>query len=286
MQVKDGRIFRADFVSGAIRPPWTEHNAKLKRDPVTGELGELGLGTQELPVSGSDIQDEKILGTFHVATGRSDHLGGHLTPDMFAEKTERHPRRHPVCAAQGARRSRRAKCACIRDGTSTVIIKDFQPSEYVTRPAGGRAGQSVNHAETYYESDDALAQYLWLHYVGTGDQRAVPGALRHAHPGPRAVCQRVRARWTWAARWGAPPSSWRAGATRWWAVDYSQRFMAAARQLQAGNSLWTLTWWSRANLKERFTARAPEGVARDRVRFETGDAQALAGRRWGPSTWC
>ena len=29
-----------------------------------------------LPVSGRDIQDEKILGTFHVATGRSDHLGG------------------------------------------------------------------------------------------------------------------------------------------------------------------------------------------------------------------
>ena len=30
-----------------------------------------------------DIQDEKILGTLHVATGRSDHLGGHLTPDKF-----------------------------------------------------------------------------------------------------------------------------------------------------------------------------------------------------------
>ena len=41
-------------------------------------------GTQELPASGRDIQDEKILGTLHVATGRSDHLGGALTPDRFA----------------------------------------------------------------------------------------------------------------------------------------------------------------------------------------------------------
>jgi len=61
-------------------------NNKLKADPVTGEIGELGFGTQDLPVSGRDIQDEKVLGTLHVATGRSDHLGGHLTPDLFAEK--------------------------------------------------------------------------------------------------------------------------------------------------------------------------------------------------------
>ncbi len=69
-----------------MRRPSTTHNAKLARDPVTGELGELGFGTQELPVSGRDIQDEKILGTLHVATGRSDHLGGLLTPDRFAKK--------------------------------------------------------------------------------------------------------------------------------------------------------------------------------------------------------
>ena len=43
------------------------HNAKLSSDPVTGVLGELGFGTQTLPVSGKDIQDEKILGTMHVA---------------------------------------------------------------------------------------------------------------------------------------------------------------------------------------------------------------------------
>ena len=130
MQVKDGRIYRADLLSGNPQTV-ADHNAKLKRDPVTGELGELGLGTQELPVSGSDIQDEKILGTFHVATGRSDHLGGHLTPDMFAEKQNAThddilfaPHKVPELTSCEVRMQ--------RNGASTVIIKDFKPSAYVT----------------------------------------------------------------------------------------------------------------------------------------------------------
>ena len=55
------------------------HNAKLASDPVTGELGELGFGTQRLPVSGRDIQDEKILGTLHVA---SDAPGAAASYDL------------------------------------------------------------------------------------------------------------------------------------------------------------------------------------------------------------
>lgn len=82
--VKGGRIVDVEFVSG--NPETVEaHKAKLVSDPVTGEIGELGLGTQVLPFCGADIQDEKTLGTVHVATGRSDHLGGHLVPEMFAE---------------------------------------------------------------------------------------------------------------------------------------------------------------------------------------------------------
>ena len=83
MQVSGGRIQKATLLHGD-KAVVDAHNAKLKSDPVTGEIGELGFGTQELPASGRDIQDEKILGTLHVATGRSDHLGGHLTPDKFA----------------------------------------------------------------------------------------------------------------------------------------------------------------------------------------------------------
>ena len=77
LEVRGGRIRKSELVE--------EHNAKLKADPMTGVLGELGLGTQVLPVSGSDIQDEKILGTCHLATGRDDHLGGDITPDLFKE---------------------------------------------------------------------------------------------------------------------------------------------------------------------------------------------------------
>ena len=83
LDVKNGRQVCGTFLSGN-RDTFDQHVAKLRRDPVVGELGELGFGTQLLPFSGRDIQDEKILGTIHVATGRSDHLGGHLTPDKFA----------------------------------------------------------------------------------------------------------------------------------------------------------------------------------------------------------
>ncbi len=83
MHVAGGRVKNATLLRGSS-DTIDEHNRKLTSDPVTGELGELGFGTQELPVSGRDIQDEKIFGTLHVATGRSDHLGGSLTPDRFA----------------------------------------------------------------------------------------------------------------------------------------------------------------------------------------------------------
>ena len=85
MTVKGGRIVDSRLLKGN-RKTIDAHKQKLETDPLTGELGELGFGTQLLPVSGRDIQDEKILGTLHVATGRSDHLGGHLTPDKFVNK--------------------------------------------------------------------------------------------------------------------------------------------------------------------------------------------------------
>ena len=103
-----------------------EHNEKLQSDPVTGELGELGFGTQELPVSGRDIQDEKILGTLHVATGRSDHLGGHLTPEMFANKKNAthddilfSPEKTPEIVVTQARMK--------KDGETKILIENFEP---------------------------------------------------------------------------------------------------------------------------------------------------------------
>jgi aminopeptidase len=85
MHIKDGAIFRADLLRGD-EALLTARNQQLYDDPATGVIGELGFGTQLLPFSGKDIQDEKIFGTCHVATGRSDHLGGNLVPELFASK--------------------------------------------------------------------------------------------------------------------------------------------------------------------------------------------------------
>jgi len=125
MTVSGGRIVNASLLHGD-EATVVAHQKKLISDPVTGEIGELGFGTQELPVSGRDIQDEKILGTIHVATGRSDHLGGHLTPDKFAEaKNATHddilfsPSKTPEITVTQARMS--------RDGGIKILIEDFTP---------------------------------------------------------------------------------------------------------------------------------------------------------------
>ena len=85
MHVENGSISQCSLLQGDSNLV-EARNKQLASDPATGIIGELGFGTQLLPFSGKDIQDEKILGTCHVATGRSDHLGGHLTPDLFNEK--------------------------------------------------------------------------------------------------------------------------------------------------------------------------------------------------------
>ncbi len=129
MEVTGGRIKRATLLSGEADTV-AAHNQKLASDPVTGEIGELGFGTQELPPSGRDIQDEKILGTLHVATGRSDHLGGKLTPDKFASaKNATHddilfsPTKTPEIQVTQARMQ--------RDGKVEVVIENYQPSAYL-----------------------------------------------------------------------------------------------------------------------------------------------------------
>jgi hypothetical protein len=82
MEVKDGKVFRVTLIRGNPELIKKTQN-KFDSDPASGILGELGFGTQELPYSGSDIQDEKIFGTFHLATGRNDHLSGQVTLDRF-----------------------------------------------------------------------------------------------------------------------------------------------------------------------------------------------------------
>ncbi|MEM9445722.1 MAG: hypothetical protein AAGA18_10260 [Verrucomicrobiota bacterium] len=125
MQVEQGRIIHASLLDGNLQTI-SNHQNKIIADPVTGELGELGFGTQVLPVSGRDIQDEKVLGTVHVATGRSDHLGGSLTPDKFLDsKNATHddilyaPHKTPEINISQVR--------MFKGGTTERLIENFRP---------------------------------------------------------------------------------------------------------------------------------------------------------------
>ena len=131
LDVKKGRQVGGTFLSGNQKT-FDAHVAKLRRDPVVGELGELGFGTQLLPFSGRDIQDEKILGTIHVATGRSDHLGGHLTPDKFAERINAThddilyaPHKTPEIQLKQVRMH--------RDGKTEVVIEAYRAAPYLEK---------------------------------------------------------------------------------------------------------------------------------------------------------
>lgn len=82
MHVTNGQVDTVTTISGSPEIA-KKYQAKFKSDPAAGILGELGFGTQVLPYSKADIQDEKIFGTFHIATGRNDHLSGSVTKDKF-----------------------------------------------------------------------------------------------------------------------------------------------------------------------------------------------------------
>jgi hypothetical protein len=83
-----------------------------------------------LPFCGADIQDEKTLGTVHVATGRSDHLGGHLVPEMFAEAQNAshddilfHPKKTPGIGV--------AQVRWYRGDREEVLIENYRPSAFM-----------------------------------------------------------------------------------------------------------------------------------------------------------
>ncbi|HMP90266.1 MAG TPA: hypothetical protein PJ991_08685 [Kiritimatiellia bacterium] len=135
MHVVDGHVKKATLIEGD--PATIEHhNRKLIEDPATGVIGELGFGTQRLPVSGRDIQDEKILGTLHVATGRSDHLGGDCVPDSFTDKS--HATHDDILFAPfKTPKIRIPQARMIRDGQTIVVIEHYKPSDYLLAALAG-----------------------------------------------------------------------------------------------------------------------------------------------------
>jgi leucyl aminopeptidase (aminopeptidase T) len=102
----------------------------IAEDPNAGQITELGIGTQELPWAHADIQDEKILGTAHVATGRSDHLGGDIDSNHFVDKRNAShndilftPEKTPDVALRRVTMS--------KDGADTVLLEDYAPSAFL-----------------------------------------------------------------------------------------------------------------------------------------------------------
>ncbi len=133
MTVAAGRIQDAILLRG--NPRTMEQALALYRtDPATGQLGELGLGTQVLPAAGADIQDEKILGTMHVATGRDDHLGGDLGPGKFKDK--RHATHEDILFAPHKTPEINLNGVWMKKDSQTVLlIKDYQPTDFVKQVA-------------------------------------------------------------------------------------------------------------------------------------------------------
>lgn len=138
LTVEDGRIVKSRLIYGDYEKI-KAHNERLAYDPMTGMLGELGFGTQVLPFSGRDIQDEKILGTVHVATGRDDHLGGDITPDLFKEKKNA-SHDDVLYAPHKTPEVRVPEVRMHRDGKTIPIMGNYKPGAYLVGLLESRAG--------------------------------------------------------------------------------------------------------------------------------------------------
>jgi hypothetical protein len=133
MDVAGLRVRQATLLRGSAATV-QQALALFQSDPATGQLGELGLGTQVLPVAGADIQDEKILGTVHVATGRDDHLGGSLGPAKFVDR--KHATHEDILFAPHKTPEINLSGAWMhKDGREVLLIKDYQPTEFVKQVA-------------------------------------------------------------------------------------------------------------------------------------------------------
>jgi hypothetical protein len=131
LDVKDRNIYRSTLFEGN-QATIDAHNARLANDPMMGTIGELGFGTQILPVSGADIQDEKVLGTCHLATGRDDHLGGDIIPDMF-RKHENSTHDDILFAPHKTPNFDISQVRMNRGDQREILIEHFRPSEYLIK---------------------------------------------------------------------------------------------------------------------------------------------------------
>ncbi|QJE96109.1 hypothetical protein [Luteolibacter luteus] len=131
-------ILKSELIAGN-QETIDRHNARLQDDPMTGTLGELGFGTQVLPVSYADIQDEKVLGTCHLATGRDDHLGGDIVPEMF-KKHENSTHDDILFAPHKTPNFNIKQVRMKRGNQREVLIENFRPARYLMDALAGSQG--------------------------------------------------------------------------------------------------------------------------------------------------
>ena len=129
LTVENRNIIKSELIEGN-QATIDRHNARLQDDPMTGTLGELGFGTQVLPVSYADIQDEKVLGTCHLATGRDDHLGGDIIPEMF-KKHENSTHDDILFAPHKTPNFNIKQVRMKRGNQREVLIENFRPARYL-----------------------------------------------------------------------------------------------------------------------------------------------------------
>jgi aminopeptidase len=129
LNVEDRCIKHSTLIQGN-QATINAHNARLLDDPMTGTLGELGFGTQVLPISYADIQDEKVLGTCHLATGRDDHLGGDILPEMF-KKHENSTHDDILFAPHKTPNFNISQVRMHRGPQMEVLIENFRPARYL-----------------------------------------------------------------------------------------------------------------------------------------------------------
>lgn len=131
MEVEQGRVVRVSLIRGN-QATINRYQDKFNSDPASGILGELGFGTQEIPYSGRDIQDEKIFGTFHLATGRNDHLKGTVTLDRFRNKLNA-THDDILFSSTKTPEIHLDQVRMLRNGKTEVLIENYQPSAYLLK---------------------------------------------------------------------------------------------------------------------------------------------------------
>ncbi|MCK6460142.1 MAG: hypothetical protein L6Q95_09645 [Planctomycetes bacterium] len=131
-RVRDGGIVGLEDVVQGDRAEVERFLSVVRYDRNAGRITELGLGTQSLPWAGTDIQDEKILGTAHLATGRSDHLGGGIGPESFRDK--RNAVHNDVLYTPVKTPEIDLSLVTVTRGAETIpVVEHFQPSAFIKR---------------------------------------------------------------------------------------------------------------------------------------------------------